>query len=90
MGRKALALTASITFGAALIGIYSKIDFNFLAVPLFIALSALIVFNFIQLFKALSSAKQRIIAFGGVVIFTLYLVMDFNGLEKKSAAGVNG
>jgi len=90
LGRKVLALTATIVFATALIGIYSHVDFGFLQLPLFIALTLLLGGNMIGIIWGMDTFKQRIMAFCGVVIFTLYLVFDFQNLTKKEAAGVDG
>jgi len=89
VGRKVLALTTSIVLGAALIGIYSHIDFNYLQIPLFIGLIGLLIFNTVGLFKSLTSTSQRLAAIFGVALFTLYLVFDFDRLAQKNAAGAN-
>lgn len=83
LGRKVLALTATIVFGAYLVGVYSHVNFGFLQLPLFIALSILILINLFQLFRSMDELKQRIMAGLGAVIFTLYLVYDFNLLIRK-------
>ena len=84
IGAKVLAITATITFGCALIGIYSGIDFGFLGIFLFISLLLLIIANLLRLFIAIPRASQRVIAFLGVLIFTGYLLYDFNRLAKLS------
>lgn len=89
VGRKVLALTASIVLGAALIGIYSHIDFNFLQIPLFIGLIGLLIFNTVSLFRSMTSTAQRLAAVFGVALFTLYLIFDFDALSQKDASGTN-
>lgn len=89
LGRKVLALTSIIVLAAALIGIYSHADFGFLKLPLFIALSIIVLFSFFQLFVSMSEITQRIWSGCGVMIFTLYLVFDFNRLLKNENAGDN-
>jgi FtsH-binding integral membrane protein len=89
LGRKVLALTALIVLATALIGMYSHVDFGFLQLPLFIALSVLLLFSLFNLFASMDGVKQRIMAGFGVVIFALYLVFDFNSLLKKENAGEN-
>jgi FtsH-binding integral membrane protein len=87
LGRKVLALTAIIVLATALVGIYSHVDFGFLQLPLFIALSILLLFSLFNLFVSMDGVKQRIMSGFGVVIFTLYLVFDFNSLLKKENVG---
>lgn len=89
LGRKVLALTSIIVLATAFIGIYSHVDFGFLQLPLFIALTILLLFSLFNLFASMDSMKQRILSGFGVVIFSLYLVFDFNKLLKKENAGEN-
>ena len=84
LGAIILALTATITIGCALVGIFSGIDFGFMGVFLFVSLILLIAANLIRLFIAIPGAKQRIIAFFGVLVFTGYLLYDFNRLAKMN------
>lgn len=80
LGSKVLAITATITFIAALIGMYSGIDFAFLGIFLFGALILLLIGNLIRLFIAIPSASQRVMAFFGVIIFIGYLLFDFTSI----------
>ena len=89
LGRKVLALTAVIVLSAALIGLYSHVDFGFLQLSLFIALSIIVLVSLFQLFVSMSEVAQRLWSGFGVVIFTLYLVFDFNRLLKMEKAGDN-
>jgi len=89
LGRKVIALTAIIVLTAALIGIYSHFDFGFLKVALLIALTIIILVSIFQLFASISEVTQRIWSGFGVVVFTLYLVFDFNRLLKMKNAGDN-
>lgn len=84
LGSRVLGLTASITFGCALIGIYSGIDFSFLGGILFVALSVLLVVNIVRIFVKMASWEQGVSAFFGVLIFTGYLLFDFNRLAKAA------
>ena len=86
---RVLAITASITFLCALIGIYSGINFSALEKVLFFALLALIVANTLRLFVRLSRSEERLTAFFGVLIFIGYLLVDFNRLEQARKAGRN-
>jgi FtsH-binding integral membrane protein len=89
LGRKVLALTSIIVLATAFIGIYSRVDWGFLQLPLFIALSILLLISLFNLFVSMDGVKQRVLSGFGVVIFTLYLVFDFNSLLKKENAGEN-
>ena len=82
LGGKVLAITATVTFIAALVGMYSGIDFAFLGIFLFGALILLLIGNIVRLFVSIPRASQRVMAFFGVVIFTGYLLFDFNRLAK--------
>ncbi len=81
LGAKVLGITAAVTFIAALLGIYSGIDFAFLGNVLFIALILLIIGYVVRLFVAKPRATQRFMAGFGVAIFTGYLLFDFNRLN---------
>jgi FtsH-binding integral membrane protein len=89
LGRKVLALTSIIVLATAFIGIYSRVDWGFLQLPLFIALSILLLISLFNLFVSMDGVKQRVLSGFGVVVFTLYLVFDFNSLLKKENAGEN-
>lgn len=82
LGAKVLGITGTITLIAAVVGMYSGIDFAFLGTVLFGALILLLLGNLIRLFIAIPRAKQRLMAFFGVIIFTGYLLFDFNRLAK--------
>ena len=87
LGGKVLSITMTITVGCALLGIYSGIDFGFMGGFLFIALLLLLLGNLVRLFISIPRANQRIIAFIGVLIFTGYLLYDFNRLAKLVEQG---
>lgn len=89
LGAKVLGVTASIVSIAAWAGIYSGIDFSFLGKFLFIALLGLMVFNLGRIFISIRRGAQRVAAAFGVLIFTGYLLFDFNRLQKLDKAGVN-
>ena len=82
LGAKVLAITACITFGAAVIGMYSKINFMFLGPILFWALILLIVGNMVRLFISIPGSSRRVMAFFGCLIFTGYLLFDFHRLAR--------
>jgi FtsH-binding integral membrane protein len=69
LGRKVLALTSTIVLATALVGMYSRVDFGFLQIPLFIALLILIVFNLFQIFASMDGVKQRVLSGFGVAVF---------------------
>lgn len=82
LGSKILAITATITFIAALFGMHSGIDFGFLGTFLFYGLILLLIGNGSRLFVTISGARQRVMALLGIIIFTGYLLFDFNRLAK--------
>tara|TARA_B100001113_G_scaffold226792_1_gene186170 strand:+ start:226 stop:1077 length:852 start_codon:yes stop_codon:yes gene_type:complete len=79
--------TTTAVFLAAGINYVSDVDFGFLGGILFIALSALVVMGVLNLFIYRSNALRLLSAYCGVIIFSLYLLYDFNILEKRIAAG---
>jgi len=90
LGTKVLAITLTVTLASALFGIYSGIDFGFMGGFLFIALLLLLAGNLVRLFIAIPRANQRVMAFFGVIIFTGYLLFDFNRLAKlEETVGAN-
>ena len=68
---------------------YIPTDFSFLGTFLFIALLALIVVEGLNDFVFKSERRRIMYSYFGVVIFSLYLIYDFNYLEKAIAAGDN-
>ncbi len=84
--QKALALTVLTTFLAGLIGIYSGADFAWMGKFLFIGLIALVIFSIVSIFIRIKG--QRLMAGLGVLIFTGYLLFDFNRLAKAKAVAL--
>lgn len=88
--QKAVIITALTTLITGMIANYPGMDFAWLGKFLFIALIILIVVSIIGLFFKMGSAKQRLISAAGVLIFTGYLLYDFNNLAKlKNVAEAN-
>ncbi|WP_428066844.1 Bax inhibitor-1/YccA family protein [Candidatus Proelusimicrobium volucris] len=88
--QKATAITALTTLVTGLIASYSGIDFSWLGKILFFALLAVIVISVIGLFVKMKSGLNRIISAAAVLIFTGYLLFDFNNLAKlKNVAEAN-
>ena len=86
--QKALGITALTTFLTGLIAMYSGLDFAWLGTFLFWGLIALIIVSIINLFMKIKG--QKFIAGFGVLIFTGYLLFDFNNLAKlKQVADAN-
>ena len=88
-GLRAILLTLFITIAAALVGMYSGIDFSFMRTFLFYSLCALILIGLVRIFVGMSSAMIRIKAIAGAILFTLFLVYDFNRLKNLNDTGVN-
>lgn len=90
VAQKALGITALTTFATGLIAMYSGLDFAWLGKFLFIGLIGLIIVGIIGLFVKIKGALGKIYAFFGVIIFTGYLLYDFNKLAKvKMIADAN-
>ena len=86
---QAMLSTCIAVFTTMLVVYISPYNFNFLGIILFISLIALIIMRLLNalIFK---SAKQMLYqSYFGIVIFTLYLVYDFDRLKQANAAGDN-
>ena len=89
-GILAMKLTMLITFFAAVIGLYSGIDFaNNVALNsfLFFSLIGLILFEISRSFINISRPQVRGVAFFGIFIFIGFLLVDFNYIVKYSNSG---
>ena len=82
-------LIVYIVIIAGAIVAYVPTDFSFLGIFLWIALLALIVVEFLNAFIFKSQRRRIIYSYCGIVVFSLYLIYDFNYLEKAIAAGDN-
>ena len=76
----AVYLTAAIVY-------FTDLDFGFLGPVLLICLIALIVMKLLNVFYYRCRIRRLIQAYLGVIIFTFYLIFDFNRLEKAIAQG---
>ena len=81
--QKALSLTVLTTFLTGLIAMYSGLDFAWMGKFLFIALIILVIYYLIRIFVRIRG--QKFMAGLGVLIFTGYLLFDFNRLAKLKA-----
>ena len=86
---QAMAGTTLAVIVAGTIVAYFSTDFSFLGIFLFTALLALIVVEVLNAFVFKSERRRIMYSYCGVVIFFLYLIYDFNYLEKAIAAGDN-
>ena len=84
---QAMLGTSIAVLATATLVSFSSIDFSFLGMFLFIALLLLVAVSILNIFFFKSSRLSLIKAYFGVLIFTLYLVFDFNRLESQMAEG---
>jgi FtsH-binding integral membrane protein len=89
LGANVLGLTVMIVLATALIARHYPMDMSFLRNYLLLALLALIVFSVLRLLMNIPRWMQRVSALFGAILFTIYLLYDFNQLAKMDAAGVN-
>jgi len=82
---KALFTTALAVFCSAGLVFFTSVDYGFLGWVLFIVLSLLVVMGFLNMFFFKSKLFSLLRPYIGAVIFTLYLLYDFNRLEKMKA-----
>lgn len=76
--------TATAVISTAAIVFLTDIDFGFLGGFLFISLIILIIMGLINIFFIRSKLFSLIRAYIGAVIFTLYLLYDFDRLQKHA------
>ena len=91
-GMRALKITLIVTFVAGFIGysdFYSFAQNAYLTTIMGILLFGLVVFTFINLFRGFSRATTRYVAIGGAILFTLYIIVDFNRLIYIENMNVN-
>ena len=81
-----LATCVAVLSTAAIVA-FSSTDFGFLGPFLFIALIALVICELFNAFLFKTKRSRRLKTYAGIVIFTLYLIFDFNMLEKRIANG---
>jgi len=84
---QAMISTCVAVFLTLLVVYVSPYDFSFLGLILLISLLALIIMRILNTY-IFKSAKQMLYqSYAGVVIFVLYLIYDFDRLEKANANG---
>ena len=91
-GMRALKITLIVTFVAGFIGyadFYSFAQNGYLTTIMGILLFGLVVFTFINIFRGFSRATTRYVAIGGAILFTLYIIVDFNRLIYLENLNVN-
>ena len=84
---QALIATTLSVFLTLLVVYITDYDFGFLGIFLFISLFSVIIIELLNYFIFKSTLFRKITACVGIIIFTLYLVYDFNRLEKAVAQG---
>lgn len=76
--------TAAVTFTTlAFVGAKMKKDLSFMSSALFAAIIILVIFSFLGVFLPLGSMLTTIISAGGTIIFSLYILYDFNQIMKR-------
>ncbi|MBC1641531.1 Bax inhibitor-1/YccA family protein [Listeria welshimeri] len=77
-------VTAAVTFTTlAFVGAKMKKDLSFMSSALFAAIIILVIFSFLGVFLPLGSMLTMIISAGGTIIFSLYILYDFNQIMKR-------
>ena len=88
-GMRTLKLTIMITSGLGFVGMYSGIDLSPMRVFLVLSLLALILWHVLNLIVSFSRSTRRWQALIGVIIFSGFLLHDFNYLAQLNEAQVN-
>lgn len=83
----AVLATTGAVFAAAFIVWFTDYDYGVLGPVLLISLVALIVGEVLNALVFKSDGKRRALTYIGIVIFAVYLIYDFNVLEKRIAQG---
>ena len=81
-----VATTLSVFITAAIV-YFSETDFGFMGSFLFFALLGLIIVRLLKSWVIKDSSFSMIQTSAGIIIFTLYLIYDFNRLEKAMEQG---
>ena len=81
-----VATTLSVFLTAAIV-YFSETDFGFMGSFLFFALLGLIIVRLLKAWVIKDSSFSMIQTSAGIIIFTLYLIYDFNRLEKAMEQG---
>jgi len=83
-----LGTTLAVIIAGSIVALIPT-DFSFLGIFLWISLLALIFMEILNVFVFKSERRRLLYSYAGVVIFSLYLIYDFNALEKAIARGDN-
>ena len=84
---QALISTCVAVFLTLLVVYVSPYNFSFLGLILLISLWALIIMRILNTYIFKSTKQMLYQSYAGVVIFVLYLIYDFDRLEKANANG---
>ena len=82
---QAMIATTLLVFLTLLVIYITNYDFGFLRLTLFISLCALIIVEPLNYFIFKSTRFRKVTFYFGILLFTLYLVYDFNRPEKAAA-----
>tara|TARA_B100000900_G_scaffold185605_1_gene157371 strand:- start:187 stop:570 length:384 start_codon:yes stop_codon:yes gene_type:complete len=91
-GMRALKITLIVTFLAGFIGysdVYSFAQNEYLILVMFLLLLGLVIFSLFNLFRGFSRGVSRSIAIGGAILFSLYIIVDFNRLIYMEDLNIN-
>ena len=91
-GMRALKITLIVTFIAGFIGysdFYSFALNGYLIMIMGILLFGLLIFSFANLVRGFSRTTTRYVAIGGAILFTLFIIVDFNRLIYLEDLNIN-
>ena len=91
-GMRALKITLIVTFIAGFIGysdFYSFAQNGYLIMIMVILLLGLVIFSFANLVRGFSRTTTRYVAIGGAILFTLFIIVDFNRLIYLEDLNIN-
>tara|TARA_B100001250_G_scaffold38614_1_gene30753 strand:+ start:70 stop:663 length:594 start_codon:yes stop_codon:yes gene_type:complete len=88
-GLKVILLTVLITFLIAFITLVMGVNVGWLVDYLLLPLVLLILFSIARIFYKFESSTIRWTAFGGIIVFILFLLVDFSLLAHADVSGVN-
>ncbi len=88
-GMRTLKLTIMITCFLGVVAMYSGIDLSPLRIGLVLALLGLILWRIIDSIMNFSVDSRRLQAVFGVILFSVFLLYDFNRLAQLDEAQVN-
>ena len=81
-GIRIMCLTIIITIFCGVIGSNPELDFSFLGGPLFVGLLFLLTYRLYRVITGFTNSKSRGMAIFGCILFTLFILFDFNRLAQ--------